>query len=83
MDGAGRPIKGERGMQTDFRVPLSGPALEIAREAAEYSENFLFPGHMGRKGGTGTALQKALNQIGESGRPHGFRTSFRTWVQDT
>ncbi len=83
MDGAGRPIKGERGMQTDFRVPLSGPALEIAREAAQYSENFLFPGHMGRKGVTGTALQKALNQIGESGRPHGFRTSVRTWVQDT
>ena len=21
--------------------------------------------------------------IGETGRPHGFRTSFRTWVQDT
>jgi integrase len=21
--------------------------------------------------------------MGEQGRPHGFRTSFRTWVQDT
>ena len=29
------------------------------------------------------ALLKAVNKIGEAGRPHGFRTTFRTWVQDT
>jgi hypothetical protein len=28
-------------------------------------------------------VAKGLNEIGEAGRPHGFRTSFRTWVQDT
>ena len=29
------------------------------------------------------ALEKHLRELGETGRPHGFRTSFRTWVQDT
>lgn len=24
-----------------------------------------------------------MNELAVTGRPHGFRTSFRTWVQDT
>jgi integrase len=29
------------------------------------------------------ALTKTLKNLGEVGRPHGFRTSFRTWTQNT
>ena len=28
-------------------------------------------------------VTKVLNEMGETGRTHGLRTSFRTWVQDT
>lgn len=67
-----------------FRYPLSPQALEIVAEAREGAvDDFLFPSY--RRGAciTETALLKALNTLGEAGRPHGFRSSFRTWVQDT
>ena len=32
---------------------------------------------------TSRALEKSLDALGEPGRRHGFRSSFRTWVQDT
>lgn len=77
-------MKAKEGKAQPFRVPLSGPALEIVADAAEYGEPYAFPGQ-GRKLPyiTDTAIQKALNDLGEAGRPHGFRTSFRMWVQDT
>lgn len=75
-------VKGSVSTVRDFRVPLSQPALEIARRAAEYSGEFLFPSY--RKGHiTDQALTKMLRRMGETGTVHGFRTSFRTWVQDT
>jgi integrase len=76
-------IKGAKAHAKEFRVPLVDPALRIAELCAEVSDDFLFPGARGRSGISDVALQKALNSIGEAGRPHGFRTSFRTWVQDT
>jgi integrase len=80
-------MKGKEGVVEDFRVPLSPAALEIVEKAKERAvDGFLFPARK-HKGGYGpisaTAIGKALNEIGEAGRPHGFRTSFRTWVQDT
>jgi integrase len=76
-------IKGRVGKVRAFRVPLSAAALavvEVCRPLA--AGGLLFPGVRGAAI-TSTALQKALNTLGEAGRPHGFRTSFRTWVQDT
>jgi len=77
-------IKAKEGAAQPFRVPLSAPALAVLASCAEYSPVYAFPGQ-GRKLPhiTDTALQKALTDLGEGGRPHGFRTSFRTWVQDT
>ncbi|MFC3118240.1 hypothetical protein ACFOHS_08385 [Jhaorihella thermophila] len=43
----------------------------------------LFPSPRLRKGISDVALSKTLDRLGEAGRIHGFRTSFRTWVQDT
>ena len=76
-------MKGAEGKAQDFRVPLSPAAIEIVEWCAESaSTDFLFPSY--RKGYiSSTAVAKGLNEIGEAGRPHGFRTSFRTWVQDT
>lgn len=76
-------IKGRVGKVRDFRVPLSPEALavlDICRLLERWG--LMFPGPRGAAISS-TALQKALNTLGEAGRPHGLRTSFRTWVQDT
>jgi len=75
-------VKGQARRVRDFRVPLSDPAREIAQDGAEIWGDLLFPGRTGRPI-TSRAIEKALDAIGEAGRPHGFRASFRTWVQDT
>lgn len=76
-------MKGREGKAKPFRVPLSPAAQELVKAQAEFSrDGFLFPSY--RVGCiTSTALTKSLGEIGEAGRPHGFRTSFRTWVQET
>ena len=77
-------MKGRKGKTRDFRVPLSTEALRIRDQMAEVHDTLLFEGT--RKNGNGitdVAIEKALNRLKEPGRPHGFRTSFRTWVQDT
>lgn len=77
-------MKGREGAVDPFRVPLSPAAEELAKTCMEESPNvFLFPSFRRDMHITSTALTKALNELGEPGRPHGFRTSFRTWVQDT
>ena len=74
-------IKGREGQVKDFRVPLSAAALDIVEEARAAGHDLLFPGNRGTPI-TAVAIEKYLNRIGELGRPHGFRTSFRTWAQD-
>ncbi|WP_253949145.1 site-specific integrase [Mangrovicoccus sp. HB161399] len=75
-------IKGTRGRVKDFRVPLSSAALELIEPLMDIPGNALFPGQRARTL-TDMALSGRLNKIGEAGRLHGFRTAFRTWVQDT
>lgn len=75
-------MKGAQGKVRDFRVPLSPAAMAIVDALRPFRSGLLFPGNTWRPL-TSTALEKALNTLGEAGRPHGFRTSFRTWVQDT
>lgn len=76
-------MKGAKNKVSDFRVPLSSQALEVVERARHYSTgDFLFPSP--RSGCVSVqALTKVLNHLEEPGRPHGFRTSFRTWVQET
>lgn len=75
-------VKGVERSVRDFRVPLSNAALEVVARMKRGDGDLLFSAVHGRKI-TCTALEKRLNDMGEAGRPHGFRTSFRTWVQDT
>lgn len=75
-------VKGTRGKVQDFRVPLSAEALLIVTQQSETHDSLLFTGPRG-KPVTSRGLEKHLDGLKESGRPHGFRTSFRTWVQDT
>ncbi|WP_143128665.1 site-specific integrase [Rhodobacter sp. JA431] len=78
-------VKGQLKAVDDFRVPLSVQALAIVEEARHLTndpvDGLLFPGDRGAVISQ-NALLKAINKAGEAGRPHGFRTTFRTWVQD-
>jgi len=75
-------VKGREGRVADFRVPLAPAALEIVARAREISDDLLFEGQRRGRPITDRALEKTLDRLRETGRPHGFRTSFRTWVQD-
>lgn len=76
-------VKGKQGRVEDFRVPLPGPAMEIFKRANETDAPFMFPGMRGTAPITDVAVEKVLRVLEATGTPHGFRTSFRTWVQDT
>ncbi len=77
-------MKGAEGRVSDFRVPLSTAALRIISVCEEYrTSKFLFPSSHANKSISDVAIHKTMNRLEETGRPHGFRTSFRTWVQDT
>ncbi|PZX19837.1 phage integrase family protein [Palleronia aestuarii] len=75
-------MKGGVDHVTDFRVPLSRPCLDMVQEAGRFPSDLMFASSTGRAISS-AALEKRLRTLGEDGRPHGFRTSFRTWVQDT
>ncbi len=75
-------VKGPRGKTHDFRVPLSTESLrivDIAREIAR--DGFLFPGV--RTGVISDAsMSRHLERLELDARPHGFRSSFRTWADE-
>ena len=76
-------IKGKEGKVKDFAVPLSTQIQkDIDAWIEENDSDYLFPGRRNNPI-TDRSIEKALDRMGEEGRPHGFRSSFRTWVQDT
>jgi integrase len=76
-------VKGREGKAKPFRVPLSQAALDVLAVSSEYAPDYVFPGQGRSDCISDVAIQKALNMLGEAGRPHGFRTSFRTWCEET
>ncbi len=76
-------MKGKEGRVEDFRVPLSKEAMKVLAEAQEWRQGpYMFTGHRS-KPLSSTAIAKVLKGINPNGTPHGLRTSFRTWVQET
>ncbi|WP_240611655.1 tyrosine-type recombinase/integrase [Roseovarius nitratireducens] len=75
-------MKGQVGKVRDFRVPLSDAAMEIVEARRALGGEYLFAISNGNPV-SDAGLSKFMRDMGEPGRPHGFRTSFRTWVQDT
>ena len=74
-------MKGQEGKVRDFRVPLSPQAQAIVDRRRALEGEWLFTGHKGRPL-CDSSMSKFLRDNGVEGKPHGFRTSFRTWVQD-
>ena len=64
------------------RVPLSGRAIAILREAQTIShgQDLIFPGNVSGKPMSDATLSKLLRETGVLAVPHGFRSSFRDWA---
>ena len=75
-------MKGRIGATDDFRVPLSNEALRIIDLARPHARNgFLFPNN--RQGViSDMTLSRHMERRGLEARPHGFRTSLRTWLAE-
>ena len=78
----GESMKGRRDATVDFRVPLSGEALAVIEQAKAFErEGFLFPSV--RKGVISDAtMSRFMERRGMAARPHGFRSSLRTWLAE-
>ena len=75
-------MKGRKGATVDYRVPLSSEAQRIIDLARPHARNgFLFPN---TRGGvvSDMTLSRHMERRGLKARPHGFRTSLRTWLAE-
>jgi integrase len=75
-------MKGRKGATVDYRVPLSTEAQRIIDLARPHARNgFLFPN---TRGGviSDMTLSRMMERRGLEARPHGFRTSLRTWLAE-
>lgn len=75
-------MKGRKGATEAFRVPLSDEAKRIIALARPHARNgFLFPNT--RKGViSDMTLSRLMERRKLDARPHGFRTSLRTWLAE-
>ena len=67
----------------DHRVPLSGPALAILRDAQSLRDGagLVFPSPRAKPLSDMT-LSKLIKELGLAAVPHGFRSSFRDWAAE-
>jgi integrase len=75
-------MKGRKGATADYRVPLSLEAQRIIDLARPHARNgYLFPN---TRGGviSDMTLSRIMERRGLEARPHGFRTSLRTWLAE-
>ncbi len=75
-------MKGLKGKTADFRVPLSAEAMRVVAKASEgIRSGYLFPSP--RRGViSDMAMTEYMKGRGLEARPHGFRTSLRTWLAE-
>ena len=75
-------MKGRKGATEAFRVPLPTEAQRVIDLARPHARNgFLFPN---TRGGviSDMTLSRHMERRGLEARPHGFRTSLRTWLAE-
>lgn len=67
------------------RVPLSGPARAVLQRMATIREgDYVFSGQSGRKPLSSNSLLMLMRRLDlhDVATPHGFRSTFRTWVAE-
>jgi integrase len=66
----------------EHRVPLTSEALKVMMVARERSPNeYLFPA-LKQQPISDMAMSSFMKREGYGARPHGFRATFRTWVEE-
>jgi len=66
----------------EHRIPLTETALAVVKRCQELSSNeYLFPAYKG-KPISDAAMATLMKREGYKARPHGFRATFRTWVEE-
>ena len=75
-------MKGQLHQVSEFRVPLSTEAREVIAVAKQFERNgYIFAGV--RRGVISDAsMPRLMERRGMSERPHGFRSSLRTWLAE-
>jgi integrase len=75
-------MKSLKGKATDFHVPLSKEAMSVIEQAKPFArDGWLFPNV--RRGVISDAtMSRYMERLGMDARPHGFRSSFRTWCAE-
>jgi len=82
----GERMKGLRSRQREHRVPLCKPALAIleVRHRLSGGKGFVFPGLRPKKSISNGTMTKVLSSLGHNDiTVHGFRSTFRDWVEET
>lgn len=78
----GDEMKGIKGRTNDFRIPLCDEALRIIELALLHERNgFLFVGPRG-KPISDTSMEQIMKRRDMVERPHGFRSTFKSWAID-
>lgn len=67
--------------QTERRIPLGKEALNVVDLCRGRSDQCLFPAYRG-KPISDAAMATLMKRNGYEARPHGFRATFRTWVEE-
>ena len=75
-------MKARKGKAVDFRVPLSSEMQSVIEQAKPFArDGFLFPSV--RRGVLSDAtMSRLMERRGMEARPHGFRSSLRTWCAE-
>lgn len=76
-------MKGRKGQTETFRVPLSREAIRVIDLARPHARNgYLFPSQQGKGVISDSTMSTYMREKKLDARPHGFRTSLRTWLAD-
>ena len=77
----GRYPKERMKWPVEHRVPLTKEALKVIELTKQFPHpTLLFPSHNG-KAMSDMAMSKFMTQHDYEARPHGFRSTFRTWAE--
>jgi integrase len=68
--------------EREHRVPLCNRCIEIFDEMATFSKVWLFPSRDPREHISNMAMAECLRDLGDDATVHGFRSTFRTWIQE-
>ena len=77
------PAERTKTKQEAHIVPLSGRAIQILKDAEAHGRSgLIFPGMTAGRPMSDMTMSKLVKELGFPVDIHGFRTSFRTWVQE-